>query len=31
VLEVGNRSHLARIMRALRRLPEVEKIARVRE
>jgi GTP pyrophosphokinase len=31
VLEVGNRSHLARIMRALRRLPEVEKLARVRE
>ncbi|HXR57734.1 MAG TPA: bifunctional (p)ppGpp synthetase/guanosine-3',5'-bis(diphosphate) 3'-pyrophosphohydrolase [Burkholderiales bacterium] len=31
VLEVGNRSHLARIMRALRHLPEVEKLARVRE
>ncbi|HEX2648608.1 MAG TPA: bifunctional (p)ppGpp synthetase/guanosine-3',5'-bis(diphosphate) 3'-pyrophosphohydrolase [Burkholderiales bacterium] len=31
VLEVGNRSHLARIMRALRRLPEVEKLSRVRE
>ena len=31
VLEVGNRSHLARVMRALRRLPEVMKLARVRE
>jgi GTP pyrophosphokinase len=31
VLEVGNRAHLARIMRALRHLPEVEKLARVRE
>jgi GTP pyrophosphokinase len=31
VLEVGNRQHLARVMRALRRLPEVEKLARVRE
>jgi len=31
VLEVANRQHLARVMRALRRLPEVEKIARVRE
>ena len=31
VLEVGNRLHLARVMRALRRLPEVEKLARVRE
>ena len=31
VIEVGNREHLARVMRALRRLPEVEKIARVRE
>jgi (p)ppGpp synthase/HD superfamily hydrolase len=31
VLEVGNRQHLARIMRALRRLPEVERLARVRE
>jgi guanosine-3',5'-bis(diphosphate) 3'-pyrophosphohydrolase len=31
VLEVANRQHLARLMRALRRLPEVQKIARVRE
>ena len=31
VLEVGNRQHLARVMRALRRLPEVEKLVRVRE
>ena len=31
VLEVGNRIHLARVMRALRRLPEVMKLARVRE
>jgi RelA/SpoT family (p)ppGpp synthetase len=31
VLEVGNRQHLARVMRALRRLPEVEKLARARE
>ncbi|MFY9316098.1 MAG: bifunctional (p)ppGpp synthetase/guanosine-3',5'-bis(diphosphate) 3'-pyrophosphohydrolase [Burkholderiales bacterium] len=31
VLEVANRQHLARVMRALRRLPEVEKLARVRE
>ncbi|MBI1942333.1 MAG: bifunctional (p)ppGpp synthetase/guanosine-3',5'-bis(diphosphate) 3'-pyrophosphohydrolase [Betaproteobacteria bacterium] len=31
VLEVGNRQHLARVMRQLRRLPEVEKLARVRE
>jgi RelA/SpoT family (p)ppGpp synthetase len=31
VLEVGNRQHLARVMRALRRLPEVERLARVRE
>jgi RelA/SpoT family (p)ppGpp synthetase len=31
VLDVGNRQHLARVMRALRRLPEVEKLARVRE
>ncbi len=31
VIEVGNRAHLARIMRALRRLPEVEKLARARE
>ncbi len=31
VLEVGNRAHLARVMRALRRVPEVMKLARVRE
>ena len=31
VIEVGNREHLARVMRALRRLPEVEKLARARE
>jgi (p)ppGpp synthase/HD superfamily hydrolase len=31
VLEVANRQHLARVMRALRRLPDVKKIARVRE
>ncbi len=31
VIEVGNREHLARVMRALRRLPEVEKLIRVRE
>ncbi|HEY8068453.1 MAG TPA: bifunctional (p)ppGpp synthetase/guanosine-3',5'-bis(diphosphate) 3'-pyrophosphohydrolase [Burkholderiales bacterium] len=31
VLDVGNRQHLARVMRALRRLPEVEKLARARE
>ena len=31
VLEVGNRQHLARVMRALRRLPEVEKLVRARE
>jgi (p)ppGpp synthase/HD superfamily hydrolase len=31
VLEVANRQHLARIMRALRRLPDVKKLARVRE
>jgi RelA/SpoT family (p)ppGpp synthetase len=31
VLEVANRQHLARVMRALRRLPEVEKLVRVRE
>src|SRR6478752_6445102 len=30
VLEVANRQHLARVMRALRRLPDVKKIARVR-
>jgi guanosine-3',5'-bis(diphosphate) 3'-pyrophosphohydrolase len=31
VLEVANRQHLARVMRALRRLPDVKKITRVRE
>jgi (p)ppGpp synthase/HD superfamily hydrolase len=31
VLEIANRQHLARVMRALRRLPDVKKIARVRE
>jgi len=31
VLEVGHRDHLARVIRALHRLPEVEKLARVRE
>jgi hypothetical protein len=31
VIEVANRQHLARVMRALRRLPEVEKLVRVRE
>jgi RelA/SpoT family (p)ppGpp synthetase len=31
VLEVANRAHLARVIRALRRLPDVQKIARVRE
>jgi guanosine-3',5'-bis(diphosphate) 3'-pyrophosphohydrolase len=31
VVEVSNRQHLARVMRALRRLPDVKKIARVRE
>ncbi|HEV2431029.1 MAG TPA: bifunctional (p)ppGpp synthetase/guanosine-3',5'-bis(diphosphate) 3'-pyrophosphohydrolase [Burkholderiales bacterium] len=31
VLEVANRQHLARVMRALRRLPDVKKIARARE
>jgi GTP pyrophosphokinase len=31
VLEVGNRAHLARVMRSLRRLSEVQKLARVRE
>jgi (p)ppGpp synthase/HD superfamily hydrolase len=31
VLEVANRQHLARVMRALRRLPDVKKIARTRE
>jgi len=31
VLEVSNRQHLARVMRALRRLPDVKKISRARE
>ena len=31
VLEVRNRQHLARVMRALRRLPDVKKISRTRE
>jgi GTP pyrophosphokinase len=31
VLEVQNRQHLARVMRALRRLPDVQKISRVRD
>ena len=31
VLEVSNRAHLARVMRALRRLPDVKKLTRVRE
>jgi guanosine-3',5'-bis(diphosphate) 3'-pyrophosphohydrolase len=31
VIEVANRQHLARVMRALRRLPDVETIARPRE
>jgi (p)ppGpp synthase/HD superfamily hydrolase len=31
VLEVANRQHLARVMRALRRLPDVKKIERVRD
>jgi guanosine-3',5'-bis(diphosphate) 3'-pyrophosphohydrolase len=31
VIEVGNRRHLARVMRALRRVPEVQKLVRVRE
>jgi len=31
VLEVSNRQHLARVMRALRRLPDVKKLMRVRE
>src|SRR5689334_13473481 len=31
VLEVANRQHLARVMRALRRLPDVKKITRARE
>jgi RelA/SpoT family (p)ppGpp synthetase len=31
ILEVRNRQHLARVMRALRRLPDVKKLARVKE
>ena len=31
VVEVANRQHLARVMRALRRLPDVQKLARERE
>jgi GTP diphosphokinase / guanosine-3',5'-bis(diphosphate) 3'-diphosphatase len=31
VLEVANRQHLARVLRALRRLPDVKKISRTRE
>jgi RelA/SpoT family (p)ppGpp synthetase len=31
VVEVANRQHLARVMRALRRLPDVKKIARSKE
>ena len=31
VLEVMNRQHLARVMRALRRLPDVKKITRAKE
>jgi GTP pyrophosphokinase len=31
VIEVANRQHLARVMRSLRRLPDVKKIARPRE
>src|SRR5580765_1090358 len=31
VIEVANRQHLARVMRSLRRLPDVEKIMRPRE
>jgi guanosine-3',5'-bis(diphosphate) 3'-pyrophosphohydrolase len=31
VVEVKNRQHLARVMRALRRLPDVQKISRTRE
>jgi (p)ppGpp synthase/HD superfamily hydrolase len=30
VLEVSNRKHLARVMRALRRLPDVKKLSRLR-
>jgi (p)ppGpp synthase/HD superfamily hydrolase len=31
VLEVSDRQHLARVMRALRRLPDVSKISRARD
>jgi len=31
VLEVADRQHLARVMRSLRRLPDVKKLARARE
>ncbi len=31
VIEVANRQHLARVMRALRRLPEVKKLVRARD
>ena len=31
VLEVANRQHLARVMRALRRLPDVKRLSRARE
>jgi (p)ppGpp synthase/HD superfamily hydrolase len=31
VIEVANRQHLARVMRSLRRLPDVEMIVRPRE
>jgi RelA/SpoT family (p)ppGpp synthetase len=31
VLEVANRQHLARVLRALRRLPDVKRISRMRE
>jgi len=31
VLEVGNRAHLARVLRSIRRLSEVHKLLRVRD
>jgi (p)ppGpp synthase/HD superfamily hydrolase len=31
VIEVANRQHLARVMRALRRVPDVKKLERVKE
>ena len=31
VLEVANRQHLARVLRSLRRLPDVKKISRMRD